>query len=249
MGDVRVTVVTATIGHPLLARALRSVVAQTYGAVEHVLVVDGPQFEDDVRDALEDCSDLTTKPSLLVLPKRTGRDGWCSHRIYAAVPFLVDSDYVCFLDQDNWFDPGHIESLVAAMGRTTCGAAHALRSIYDQSAAFVCHDDCQSLGLFEGSYDRPAERHIDTNCWLLATTLARRLANEWLTPFTGDRVFAAKVMETCPSLVCTGLYTVNYTAGSRWESASVDYFLHGNEVMRQRHPGGFPWAAAPVLQV
>ena len=43
--DGRVTVITATIGHPHLARALRSVLCQTYEKVDHWVVVDGPEFQ------------------------------------------------------------------------------------------------------------------------------------------------------------------------------------------------------------
>jgi hypothetical protein len=223
---------------------LSSVAEQTYTSVEHLVVVDGAECQDSVLNGLEECSTLKREPLLLTLPVRTGKNGWLGHRIYAAIPCLLDSDFVCFLDQDNWFEPTHIESLISLVLASGCQAAYALRRIHDQSGAFICNDDCQSLGPLECSYDNPNERHIDTNCWLLPTRVAVDLARHWLRPLTGDRSFGAAVMSHCPMLRCTGCYTVNYTAGSRWQSASVDYFLEGNAVMRRRYPGGFPWAAA-----
>lgn len=239
--NVSVAVITATIGHPFLERALRSVQQQTCGAIDHFVVVDGPEQADSVRATVHSVRGNAASPEILVLPRRTGMDGWCSHRIYASLPYLVDADYVAFLDHDNWYAPGHIESLLAAAISHDAPAAYALRNIYDAQGTFVCPDDCQSLGLLAECYDAPGIRLIDANCWLVSRRLATTLARHWNQRHCGDRMFAKSVMATYPNLPCTGQYSVNYTAGSRQDSATAEFFLRGNRAMRDRYPDGLPW--------
>ena len=241
MNQVRIAVVTATIGHARLSRAVRSVQMQTLPGVEHWIIVDGPEFEASVRPTVAAMRSMGAEPSLTVLPYRTGMNGWCSHRIYAAAPFLVNADFVCFLDQDNWFEANHLETLLHEVMRRDSPAAYSLRNIYSQQGEFVCPDDCQSLGHLHDAFDRPGTKHIDTNCWLISRELAIEVAKSWCQPYTGDRVMAREMMARYPSLPCTGVYSVNYTAGSRAESASIEFFLDGNEVMRRHYPQGLPW--------
>jgi hypothetical protein len=210
--------------------------------------VDGPEFEARVRPVVERVRGSGSSPILMVLPRRTGLKGWCSHRIYAATPFLTDADFVSFLDQDNWFDEGHIDSLVETARRTDSGAAYSLRKVYDPQGRYLCHDDCQSLGLLHECYDMPGAHHIDTNCWLLSKEIAMKAAPFWNHPYTGDRIFAGRIMQLCPRLPCTGSYSLNYTVASRPESAPAAYFLIGNAEMSKRYPQGLPWAERPGEQ-
>ncbi len=240
-GSPRVAVITATLGHAMLRRAADSVQAQTYPHLSHVVVVDGRDSEPAVTRDLAGGEPLRHRRELLVLPERTGADGWCSHRISAALPFLVNADYVAFLDQDNWYDPDHIETLVAAAHGRDQPCAYSLRRIYDRSGRLICRDDCQSLGLLDESYDTPGERHIDSNCLFMRRLVAVECAPYWHHPLIGDRLVARHLMARFPAMPCTGRYSVGYTAGSRVESATVDYFLRGNARMAARHPGGLPW--------
>lgn len=239
----KVVVITPTVGHRLLPQALRSVQTQTYRHVEHLVVVDGPESESKVRTAVQSLPSAGRQPILMVLPRRTGMNGWNGHRIYAAVPFLVEADFICYLDQDNWFDKEHVETLIEVTLRKGSSATFALRKIYSQSGDFVCTDDCESLGPLHDCYEREGRRHIDTNCWIVSRDLAMSLANDWLVPHSGDRLFAAGVMKRHPDLPCTQKYSVNYTAESTRASVTIDYFLRGNEIMRQRYPTGLPWRA------
>jgi len=238
---IKVAVVTATIGHRQLHRALRSVQQQTHASIEHWVVVDGPEGEASVRASVASVRGQGGEPSVTVLSYRTGMDGWCSHRIYAAAPFLVNAEFVCFLDQDNWFDPTHVELLLKQALRQDSPVAHSLRKIYTQEGEFVCRDDCQSLGPLHDSFDHPGMRHIDTNCWLVHRALAMDAAKHWCVQDVGDRSFAREMMQRYPDLPCTLEHSLNYCVESRAESARAGYFLQGNEVMRRRYPGGLPW--------
>jgi hypothetical protein len=48
-------------------------------------------------------------------------------------------------------------------------------------------------------------------------------------------------MEHFPNCLSTGRYTVNYAVGNTEESAQVDFFEHGNQIMRSKYPDGLPW--------
>src|SRR5579871_5248921 len=105
-----VTVVTATTGHSELRRAIESVAIQTYARWEHHVFVDGPEWKERADAAIDEIDDDRLK--VVHLPFATGKGGWNGHRIYAAAPYLASSDYVCWLDDDNWFDQNHLETLV-----------------------------------------------------------------------------------------------------------------------------------------
>lgn len=238
----RVAVITATIGHPMLHRAVESVMRQTYRHIEHWIVVDGVEFEASVRESLARAPESDSAGrSLLVLARRTGHSGWCSHRIYAAMPFLVDADFVCYLDQDNWYEEDHVQSLVQALVQQGSPAAYSLRNIYDRSGHFICRDDCQSLGHLSACHDAPGQHHVDSSCWIFRREAAVHNARHWMTPLVGDRLLAREMLRSYPDLPCTRRHTLNYTAGSRRESAPVEYFIRGNATVRRQYPGGLPW--------
>jgi hypothetical protein len=245
-----VAVITATIGHRFLRRAVASVRAQSHSAITHWVVVDGPQAARVVNEeGVKDGDDGRVNLRVLILPERTGHSGWCSHRIYAAMPFLVDAEYICYLDQDNWFLTDHVASLLRASREADQPCAYSLRSIYDHDGNFVCRDDCQSLGPLHDCYDRSGARHIDTNCWLLRRDVAIAMAPHWATPYIGDRHLAREVMALWPGLPCTLQHSLSYSAGSRAESAPVGYFLRGNALMAERYPDGLPWRSGQATSL
>jgi len=192
--------------------------------------MDGPEYRERVEATVETVWAKERAGRLLVLPQRTGMDGWCSHKIYAAMPFLINTEFVCFLDQDNWFDREHIAALMDVTDSAGEPCAYSLRTIRSADGEFVCRDACQSLGLLRHSFDAPGLRHIDTNCWLLATRTAARFSGAWLKRYEGDRRFARAIMKAFPKLPCSNLHSVNYSVESRKESATAEYFLRGNRM-------------------
>src|SRR4051812_7134985 len=135
-------VVIPTTGSPTLAQAIESVLAQTYANVEPWVIIDGPQFEAAAKGILQH---YPTVKSML-LPSNTGANNFYGHRIYAGISYFFDHDYVSYLDQDNWFDPSHIEFMIATLRSNNWDWCHSLRKIYDANGQYVCDDDCESLG-------------------------------------------------------------------------------------------------------
>lgn len=242
-----VTIITATVGRKELLECVRSVAEQTYADIEHWVVADGPARAALVRAQLQG-SGLT--PTVMELPHPTGHNNYLGHRIYAAVPFLTDSEWVIYLDEDNWLEKEHVAQLVSAAEINELEWAYSLRNIVSWNGEFICRDDCQSLGwwtAYDGGYYL-----VDTNCYLLKRSLAVKYAPIWhrraYDPVveTPDRALCRLLLTEHPCAHTTGQYTVNYRlGGSRSEAKDRAFFAKGNERMA-RFYHTFPWTGMQV---
>ena len=105
------TVIIPTTGSSDLKKAIESVLNQTY-PTNLYLVIDGPEHEDKVDDILNFIYGDLSNTYFCTLGHNVGANGFYGHRIYAAFSHLINESYVFFLDQDNWFEPDHVESLI-----------------------------------------------------------------------------------------------------------------------------------------
>ncbi len=235
-----VTVITPTIGGPELVDALISVAEQDYkGEVTHLVVVDGKEHLSKVAAAIEVSG---VYPTLLVLPENTGANGWNGHRIYASVPVLVNTDYISFLDQDNWFKPNHLSSAIAAMEKNDVSMSFSLRGIYSKTKEYLCDDNCESLGLWPiWNFDEP-EFLIDTSAFVFKRHLIQATCSVWLKPLIADRIYTHAIRKALNNnFVTTGLQTLCYRLDGSEKSVTLDYFLQGNQVQEKRYTNRYPW--------
>ncbi len=246
-GDT-VTVVTAAVGHRDLPRCLASVQRQTYPQVRHFVVVDGVEHLAKVKDLLAKQVDANVPLDALCLPHPTGKDRWCGHRIYAAMSYLVNSEFVAFLDEDNWYEPDHVESLVRAIRSTDSDWAFSLRNIVSANGSFVTRDECESLGNLHHVFFDKEHFHIDANCYLLKREIAVQFSQAWYRPtrppdasLQADTLLCESLLKHCPQGCSNRKYTVNYAVGNRADSVRADFFLRGNQVMHNAYPEGLPW--------
>jgi glycosyltransferase involved in cell wall biosynthesis len=133
MEQLKVAVITPTINSDTLAKCLVSVRDQTYQNLTHYIFIDGGGHEDMVRKRLFKTS-ATPKTKTIVLEENIGK-GWYGHRVYAACSFLVNADIICYLDEDNWIEPNHVEKLVERIKRGV-DWAYSLRKIHDKESNF-----------------------------------------------------------------------------------------------------------------
>jgi hypothetical protein len=56
-----------------------------------------------------------------------------------------------------------------------------------------------------------------------------------------DRILSPFMMQNLPKFDTTGQYSVNYRVASRADSVQDSFFIGGNEVMKQRMNGEYPW--------
>jgi len=206
---MRVAVVTPTIGTKFLRENLASVSTQTHKDLKHVVVCDGPEHESKVRDAIKD---FNVTP--FFLPENTGFGGYNGHRIYASIPYLIDADYFIFLDEDNYIDGDHVESLVAAS--KDCDWAFSFRKIIDGNGNYICNDDCESLGLWPTCLSDD-EYFVDVGCYFLPKMIAIQTAPIWYRRARNpqeqpefDRLLINVLRQNKTNYNSTKKYTLNY---------------------------------------
>jgi hypothetical protein len=238
-----VTVITPSIGRPHLRQAIASVQAQTYPYLDHLVVADGPECHEQVRTCLP--AESRHQLHFLALPYNVGDENFLGHRVYGSAPFLANSRYVAFLDEDNWFEPDHVASLMAKITAEGLVWAYALRKIVDADGRYICNDDCESLGQWP-TWNKTGNL-VDTNCYMLRRDVALFTNTIWYRRFreeeNPDFALCRKLLSDYPRCGTNGRYSVNYRVGSSPESVQPVFFIQGNEVTRQRYGEHFPWRA------
>lgn len=238
---MKVAVITPTIGTGYLDQNLESVSKQTYKDVKHVVVCDGPQYNSKVFKIAQHYDHVT----MFELPENTGAGGYNGHRIYGSIPFLIDADYFIFLDEDNWIEPNHVETLV----NTVKGYdwAFSLRKIIDKDNKYICNDDCESLGLWHTCLSEQ-EFFVDVGCYFLPKKIAIQTAPIWYRRARHpqeqpevDRLLIHVLRQNNLKYRTSGEYTLNYRVGNRVDSVQSEFFIRGNQVMQQKYNGVFPW--------
>ena len=239
----KVTIITPTTGSLYLDQNLKSVTEQTYDNIQHLVVIDGLQYKKSADQILE--VGKYNGKTVLCLPENTGADQYNGHRIYGAMPYLVNSDYVIFLDEDNFIDPAHVESLVKVV--ETNDWAFSLRKIIDSEGEYICNDDCENLGLWPTCIS-DQELFVDVGAYFLPTTVAIQVSPIWYRRARHpdeqpevDRLLMQVLLQYEFTYNTNGKYTLNYRVGNRADSVQAKFFLQGNEFMKQKYKDNFPW--------
>jgi glycosyltransferase involved in cell wall biosynthesis len=223
-------VITPTTGKDTVVKAVESVRDQTI-PIEHLLVIDGAQAAYDLADMDYDW----TRTLAMQLPENVGGNGWYGHRVYAAMPLMVNADYILFLDEDNWFEPNHVETMINKIKSKDLMWAYSLRKIYDERGQYVCDDDCEALGRYPTFYDHTVN-FVDTNCYCFKREYLVSIAHAFYGQWGADRQFYKAAASALPAFGCTGEATVNYRAPERL----LSMFREGNAVMKKAY-GELPW--------
>jgi glycosyltransferase involved in cell wall biosynthesis len=231
------TVIIPTTGSPELRTAVDSVLNQTYDDTICYVVIDGEQNYGKVSEILRE---VWSNPKLKVasLPINVGAKGFYGHRVYASFTHLVNTDYVLYLDQDNWFANSHVQSCVNTIERRNLDWCYSLRQVHEKGGQFVCFDDCESLGKWQTYH---GVNHIDTNCYCIKTEIAIKIASAWHGGWGQDRVWLSTIAQYFQKWDCTNEYTVHYRTDGGKGSVTTDFFINGNNVMLQKYDGKYPW--------
>jgi len=238
-----ITIITPTTGNPHLAKAVKSVEEQTYENIQYLVVVDGKERLAKTHEILSsiNCKRYET----IVLPQATGYDQYNGHRIYGAMTYLSEGEFLCFLDEDNWYDSNHIESLVEAVNGKMW--SYSLRKIVDQNDNYICNDDCESLGKWNSVL---GDNFVDVGCFMLPKLFALRFSPGWYRRARHpkeqpevDRLLSHVLFTQIPKeqVDTNGQYTLNYRVASRNDSVQAEFFMKGNEHMKNIKNGEYPW--------
>ena len=220
-------VITPTTGKDTVNRAMESVTDQTI-PTEHLIVEDGKLTNMHIFE--------TGMRKVMRLPENVGGNGWYGHRVYAAMPLMVNADYILFLDEDNWFEPNHVETMINKIKSKDLMWAYSLRRICNEAGEYVCDDDCESLGRYPTFYDHTIN-FVDTNCYCFKREYLVNIAHSFYGQWGADRPFYKAASTNLPSFGCTGEATVNYRAPERL----LSMFREGNEVMKKAYGEPLPW--------
>jgi len=231
---MKVAVVTPTIASDLLEQCVSSVDNQTYKNLTHYIFIDGCQYEPKAREILVGSS----KTRMIELEENVGR-GWYGHRVYAACSFLVNADIICYLDEDNWYEPNHVEELVKAI-ETGAQWAYSLRKIYDKNGNYICDDNCESLGKWPIFFNNDAY-HIDTSSFAIRRDIAVNIGHAWYGQWGADRQFFSNLKKFFPNFECTGKHSMCYRLDGNSNSVTKEFFEEGNRFTKEKYQGNYPW--------
>ncbi|MGX3065530.1 glycosyltransferase [Ursidibacter arcticus] len=224
--DKTVAVITSTIGRADLVRAIESVQQQSYPC-KHYVFVDGEQYHQRAKMILDKYPDVIAT----YLPMNTGADGWTNSSINAIAPFLVKEDIICYLDDDNWYEPNHIESGVKLLQDDSYDYAFSLRNLYNLKGDFLVEDSIESIGWYQTalpdviklninafgeshklSFRKPKrEGHIDTNCYFLKKDVAVATSTSWIAGKDNDTYVWNALKSSQYQGICSKKFSVNYT--------------------------------------
>ena len=236
--SLSVAVVTSTRGRETIKRAIESVEAQTKEA-RHYIFAHGVDCWDAVM-AHTDNYDTTD----VLLPVANGGGGYAMAPVYAAAPYLVAEDLILYLDDDNFYEPDHVESLVTFIEQFDLGWAYSLRRIVDHDGNFICDDNCESLGLH---FNATNHYLVDNSCYAVRADVARKHSHAWYVPIVSDRSFQAALMQAKIKCGGTGKHSVNYRLSLDGSGGmSKETFINNNNVMRQRFTD-FPWVKRQIF--
>jgi glycosyltransferase involved in cell wall biosynthesis len=160
----------------VLQKCHMSVLRQSYSCT-HILVADGHP---------KSLFDEQPKTMHIILPQASGDMGNTPRAIGGILADAYGFDAVAYLDADNWYDPSHIEGLIAAHE-----ANHQI-SLVSCKRLFY---DLEGRQLHITEADEDANQHVDTSCWIIFRP-AFSLLRAWLMPKVlgpiSDRVFLQK---------------------------------------------------------
>jgi hypothetical protein len=229
-------VITPTIGTKHLARCIESLRGQD---CTHHLFVDGRTHWWEVQEVLDNLKWDGLQLAINQIDQNIGK-GYYGHRVYAASPFLVNQDVLCFLDEDNWAAPDYIEAFQEVLKDTKYSWAHTLRNVVSPTGEFICRDDCENLGQWPVMLHSD-RYHIDTGCFAVPRSLALQVSHAWYGQWGADRMFFSVLKQAAPHFGCTNKYTLNYRLGSETNMATQEMFLQGNKLVEEHYRGKYPW--------
>lgn len=228
-------VITPTIGSSTLSQCIQSLQNQD---CMHYIVVDGREYNPKVNEILSNpLIHHFDKIKIIFLEQNVGK-GWYGHRVYAASSFLVNEDYITYLDEDNFVEPTYIEAFKAILNKHEW--AYTLRNVVEEDGSFVCQDNCESLGQWPVAFQQ-SRYHIDTGCFAVPRTLAVKVGHNWYGQWGADRQFFTALKSASSNFGCTRQYTLNYRLGGPTSRATKEMFLQGNQISEQRYGGAYPW--------
>lgn len=197
-----VAVVTPTVLRPAIIAAIESVYRQTFdGRIQLLIGVDKPMGPIDDLLAVLDRRPPHVSAMVLNLPFSTSIRHGGVHpatdggALRAILSFMANSRYLAYLDDDNGWEPDHLESLIEAVRDRVW--AHAQRSLIDAAdGRSLGVDRWDSVGVGRGRFAATGG-FVDPNCLLIDKVVAARAFGRWSEGpgMMSDRQFFAAIKD------------------------------------------------------
>lgn len=248
------TIITPTTGHPeYLERCLRSVQNQEnvpFGSVRHMVVIDGKCRSSNVQHVMSKLKNefqgkWKVPIDVIELPYPTGTNGWICHRINGAIPFLCNSKYISYLDEDNSLVPCHCQVILDTFRKDPeLRWLFTLRNLMGHDGNVIGKDMCESLGDLAPTWNNHTY-FVDTNCYIFERQLATQLSPLWFRKarqpheMDADRAVSNVLLNQSRDQIkhtSTNRFTLNYMVGNRSDSVQIGFFERGNRVIQDSFP-------------
>jgi hypothetical protein len=187
-----VAVVMVTIVRPTIAQALRSIYAQRFaGRIQVMIGIDRWEGERDTLQQLIDERPPNVAVTVIDLGYSTSRrnGGVYPSRFGGALKsilsYAANSRYLAYLDDDNWYAPDHLASLLAAISGNDWAFRCGISSTR-QTGEVLCADTWASVGPGRGNVEPAPGGFVDTNCYLFDKIACHDVFTEWAMTRYGD---------------------------------------------------------------
>jgi hypothetical protein len=187
-----VAVIMTTVGRPSLRKAVQSVYDQAFnGRIQLLVGVDAPLGSFDEHENLFAGSPPNVTvcfyyPGYSTSVRHGGlhpaRDGGV---LRAVLTYMANARHVAYLDDDNWWNPVHLQSLLmAASGKDWAFADRWF--LHEKTGQVVCADDWESVGPGRGYFADFNGGWVDPNCLLFEKFACEPAIRWWTIPLPGD---------------------------------------------------------------
>ena len=190
-----VAVVMPTIIRESILDAVSSIYAQEkVGRIQLLIGIDAPLGDFTRLQELLEAAPTHVTPCLLYPGYSTSvrhgglhpaRDGGA---LRTSLSYMANARYIAYLDDDNWWAPQHLHSMLNAInGRDW---AFALRwFVHPDSRQPVCIDDWESAGPGQGCFVQKFGGWVDPNCLIIDKLACEPVLRLWGVPLPGDTSF------------------------------------------------------------
>jgi hypothetical protein len=228
-------VVTVTNGKRQgeLANCIASVKAQTYPCTHYILC-------DQDFNKFAELKRLYPDVLMCYWDAKIGGNGYAGQRWLAAAPQLITEDVTFFCNDDDWYSPDHVKSI---MDRIDEGYdwAYSLRSVHDKEGNFLFDDNCEALGELHDTWNIPGHRFVDWCMWGMKTEYLKQLAILLNRPDpTVDRQFYQAATRIVPKFASTNKHTFHFRMGGSC-GVQPEFFIEGNKRILEKFDGKLPW--------
>ena len=217
-----------------LSNCIASVKAQTYPVVHYIVCDEGFNQYAELRR-------LYPELRICYWDGFVGGKDVEGRRLYAASALLVNEDITFFCNDDDWYKPNHVQSIMAKIDEGY-DWAYCLRSVYDKDGAYVLDDDCEALGELHDCWQAQGHRFVDWCMWGMKTENLKMIASVLAQPgWGGDRKFYATAKQVFPKFTWSGERTFCFRLGGNEYSVDRGFFEKGNYTMLQKYDNKLPW--------